>query len=263
MGDGTETGDAAPSVTFETKVWEGDYRVVLTEERLSAALDRNCFEFARRVVHVNNVDNRRAVERRARSVVAAGLVDDVVFVEDHAASALDHFGLTVTDLGRGYVYSISELVSIYLATTDHVLHFAGDTILSQEYNWLPDALDLLRRRPDVAVVNLSWTSDITAVEAESEDRDGDFLLGYGFSDQMYLVRTSDFSAQIYGESHPASDRYPDYGGELFEKRVDSWMRNHSRLRATWTDGYYAHENIRAPGLKNRLRGSWFMPGGGR
>ena len=24
-----------------------------------------------------------------------------------------------------------------------------------------------------------------------------------------------------------SERYPEYGGELFEKRVDSWLRNNS------------------------------------
>lgn len=262
MVEHAESG-APPTVTFETKVWEADYRVVLTEQRLAAAVSRNCFQFERRVVHVNNVDNPRAVRRRARSLVDAGFVDDVVFVEDHATSALDHFGLAESDLGRGYVYSISELVSLYLATTDYVLHFAGDTILSEPYDWLPAALDLLRRRTDVAVVNASWTADLAAVEAESDERDGDFLLGYGFSDQMYLVRSSEFSERIYGESHPASDRYPDYGGELFEKRVDSWMRNHQRRRATWTGGHYAHENIRAPGLKARLRGSRLVPGRGR
>ena len=242
-------------------MWEGDYRVVLTEERLAAAVGHNCFPFATRVVYVNNVDNPRAVHRRAQVLVDAGVVDDVVFVEDHANSALDHFGLTAADLGRGYVYSISELVSLHLATTDYVLHYAGDTVLSQRFDWLPGALDLLARRQDVAVVNASWTPDLAAVEAESEERDGDFLLGYGFSDQMYLVRTSEFSQRIYGESHPASDRYPDYGGELFEKRVDSWMRNHQRLRATWAGGHYAHENIRAPGLVDRVRQSRFMPGG--
>lgn len=260
MDERTEWG-ARPTVTFETKVWEGDYRVVLTEDRLASAIGHNCFEFATRVVYVNNVDSMRAVRLRARSLVSAGVVDDVVFVEDYAESALDHFGLTADDLGRGYVYSISELVSLYLAATDYVLHFAGDTVLSQTYDWLPGALDLLARRQDVAVVNASWAPDLAAAEAESVERDGDFLLGYGFSDQMYLVRTSEFSRRIYGESHPASDRYPDYGGELFEKRVDSWMRNHRRLRATWTGGHYAHENIRTPGLVDRLRLLRFVPGG--
>ena len=252
MGDSSDH-DAAPSVTFETKVWEEDFRVVLDGARLERAVGFNCYEFASRVVYVNNVDNPRAVGRRGRSLVANGVLDEVVFVEDHAQSALDHFGITREDLGRGYLYSISELVSLFLSRTDYVVHFAGDTLLSRPLPWLPPALDLLRRRPDVAVVNVSWTSELSAVALEAQSRDGDFLLGYGFSDQMYLVRTSEFSRRMYSESHPASERYPEYGGELFEKRVDSWMRNHGRLRATWTGGHYVHENIRLPGLVARLR----------
>ncbi len=236
----------APSITFETKVWEGDYRIVLDEVRLGRAIAHNSWSFASRIVYVNNVDNSRRVLQRGRRLVDNGVLDDVVLVDDHAQAALDHFGLSKSDLGRGYVYSISELVSLFLCETDYLLHFAGDTMLREPADWVPPALDLLGRRPDVAVVNVSWTPDVRLVEAESSARDGDFLLGYGFSDQMYLVRSAEFEQRIYAESHPDSARYPEYGGELFEKRVDAWMRNHKKLRATWTASHYVHENIRHP-----------------
>lgn len=243
---GADLGPGAPTVTFETKVWEGDFRTVLDEERLGRAIAHNSWSFTTRVVYVNNVDNPSRVLRLARRLVAAGVLDDVVLVDEHATAALNHFGVSRSDLGRGYVYSISELVGLFLCETDYLLHFAGDSTIRQPADWMPAALDLLGRRPDVAVVNLSWTPDRSAVEAESFARDGDFLLGYGFSDQMYLVRSSDFKQPIYGESHPDSQRYPEYGGELFEKRVDAWMRRRQRLRATWTPGHYVHENIAAP-----------------
>ena len=250
----TESADGrvTPTVTFETKVWEGDFRVVLDERRLQWAVETNCWDFTTRIVYVNNVDDPRRVLRRGRSLVESGVVDDIVLVAEHAGAALSHFGLSKVDLGRGYPYSISELVSLYLSTTDYVLHFAGDTVLGLSYDWMPGALALLGCRSEVAVVNASWTPDISTVEGESFGRDGDFLLGFGFSDQMYLVRTSEFSQPIYGESHVASERYPEYGGELFEKRVDSWMRNNGRLRATWTGGYYVHKNIRRLGFAARL-----------
>jgi hypothetical protein len=67
-----------------------------------------------------------------------------------------------------------------------------------------------------------------------------------------MVRTADFRRAIYGEKHPDSARYPGYGGELFEKRVDSWMRNHGHLRATYRHGAYLHES--APrSLKRTIR----------
>jgi hypothetical protein len=60
---------------------------------------------------------------------------------------------------------------------------------------------------------------------------------------MYLIRTEDFRAPIYEEINEASNRYPKYGGELFEKRIDSWMRNHSHTRASSKKYSYIHKNF--------------------
>jgi hypothetical protein len=76
--------------------------------------------------------------------------------------------------------------------------------------------------------------------SESYETRGSFFVGYGFSDQCYLVRTSAFRAPIYGEKNALSERYPWYGGELFEKRVDSWMRNNCRPRLTHRSAWYRH-----------------------
>lgn len=255
MPDDAEDARSGPTVTFETKVWEGDYRIVLDPARIGETVGRNRFDFAARTIFVNNVDDVTAAVRMARVLVADGLVDDVVVVEEHASDALARFGLTRDDLGRGYVYSVSELVSLHLCRTDFLLHFSGDSVLAQPCDWLPSALELFARRSDLSVVNASWTADLAAAESESFDRDGDFLLGHGFSDQMYLVRTAEMARPIYGETHPDSERYPEYGGELFEKRVDAWMRNHGRLRGTWTGGHYVHENISpAPSFARRALG---------
>lgn len=237
---------AETSIAFETKVWEQDYRQVLTSERLEEAIGRNMHDFDQRTVFVNNVDHPSSVMRRADRLVDRGLLDAVVLVQDHADAALTHFGLTREALGRGYVYSISELVGLYLSNSEYVLHFAGDTVLAAPYEWLPAALSMMEARPEVAVANVSWTATTEAVRSECTAEDGQFLLGQGFSDQMYLVRAKEFKSGIYGETNPASERYPAYGGDLFEKRVDAWMRNHGRLRATWIGGHYVHQNIRRP-----------------
>jgi hypothetical protein len=60
---------------------------------------------------------------------------------------------------------------------------------------------------------------------------------------VYLVRTSDFKERIYNENNSLSERYPKYGGELFEKRVDAYMRNHDKYRITHNGISYISSNF--------------------
>jgi hypothetical protein len=71
----------------------------------------------------------------------------------------------------------------------------------------------------------------------------DFYIGFGFSDQCYLIKTSDFKKSIYNEINTNSERYPKYGGELFEKRIDSYMRNNNLYRITSKEISYIHKNF--------------------
>ena len=229
-----------PSVTLETKCWERDWRLLLTTDRLSVLAERNCFDFAERTLMINNVADRARVCRHAQRAVDRGVITSYIVVEEHAAAALDFFRLTREDFTTGYHYSIAELVSLYLCRTDYLLHYAGDCLPVASRSWIPAALQYLASRDDLRVANLTWDSRYDEAERESSFQTEDFYVGYGFSDQCYLVRTSDFRAPIYGDVHPASARYPDYGGELFEKRVDAWMRHHRYLRATFKHAAYAH-----------------------
>ena len=71
--------------------------------------------------------------------------------------------------------------------------------------------------------------------------DGDFALGQGFSDQVYLVRRAEFAAPIYQQRCIARYRYPVSAiTYIFEARVDAWMRHHDRLRLTYLPARYRH-----------------------
>jgi hypothetical protein len=105
----------------------------------------------------------------------------------------------------------------------------------------------------VKVFNLTWNHRFHEAKNESLKEDDQFYYGYGFSDQMYLVRTADFRAPIYEEINDASERYPKYGGELFEKRVDSWMRNNGNIRATSKQTSYIHKNFTKSYLLKKIR----------
>jgi hypothetical protein len=253
------------SVTLETKCWEGDYRKILAPGRLQALAETNMYLFAERWLMINNVRSYARVCRMAEAAVRERVLTKYIIVEEHARAALEFFEIDRASFGRGYVYSISELVSLYLCTSDYLLHFAGDCHPNAVCDWLPQTVDFLGVHPEVKVANLSWICPHSPPVSEAEKITEDFYIGYGFSDQCYFVRTAEFRQPIYNEQNPASARYPVYGGELFEKRVDAWMRNHGHLRATYRHGAYRHEGhpvsaarrIRSivGQVKARLRGS--------
>lgn len=229
------------SITLETKCWENDWETILKSDHLQKLSAYNLFPFSETVLMINNVKNYSEVCRYAELAIEQGWISSYVIVKDYAEEALQFFGLSKNSLGQGYVYSIAELVSIYLCRTDFILHYAGDTIPSQSYDWIPKALEIMESDPQIKVANLTWNSKYLEAQNESILETQDFYIGYGFSDQSYIIKTKDFCAPIYSEFNPASQRYPIYGGELFEKRVDSWIRNRNYLRATYKHGTYIHQ----------------------
>lgn len=238
-------------VTFETKVWEKDWDLIMKTPFLGRTIQRCGDVVSKRVLYINNVKNAQQVIQVANQLVAKGIIDSWILVEEYAKQALSYFNLSKEKLGLGYYYSIAELVSIYLCDTKYLLHFSGDaTILKgTSKDWLAQGIKVLEENPNVVVFNLAWTQDFQSMREESESEDENCFYGYGFSDQMYLIRAADYKQKIYEYYNAASERYPKFAGELFEKRVDSWMRENQLLRASYKHGNYLHENF-------PRRGSW-------
>lgn len=244
---------AEAQVTFETKCWEGDWRYLLKRGGLERLIASEPFPFAHRVLYINNVERPAQVLTDANRLVNHGIIDEVVLASDYADAALRRFGLSRDGLGRGYVYSICELVGVHLARTPYLVHFAGDCLMADRGSWIEQGIALLTERPEVAVVNPVWNRRYGEVQDGATATDEHWWYGDGFSDQCYLVRPADFDQPIYGFTHPDSDRYPEYGGELFEKRVDSWMRHTGRIRAFHQTSSYSHDSSRAMTNWQRLR----------
>lgn len=242
------------TVTFETKVWENDWELILKTSRLRETIERCNYNFTNKVIYINNVNSFSNAEITAKKLIQDGIIDNYINVDNFSDIALDYFNLNRNKLGAGYYYSIAELVSIYLTETEYIVHFSGDaSILSKtNKNWLSEGIKILENYENVKVFNLLWNFDYKDAKNESISEDINFYFGYGFSDQMYLIRTNDFKQKIYEYYDKASERYPKYGGELFEKRVDSWMRQNNFLRATYKNGSYAHKNFTTNGLFKKI-----------
>ena len=226
-------------VTIETKVWERDWAARFYSSGFPLVFDLNEIE-CHRVLWINNVLNPAMVRGAAKDWVRQGKLDAIGEVLPRLDDALIHFGLVESDLGAGLYYSSAELVGILACETEYLCHFAGDCRLAHKSDWIQRGIELLESRPDISVVNPIWNGNVEEVMAEAESSDEDYAYGYGFSDQCYLIRTEELRNANLRALHPDSERYPTYGGDLFEKRVDSWMRMNGRKRATDLRACYLH-----------------------
>ena len=242
------------TITFETKVWENDWEIILKTNRVHQMIERCNHSFSEKILYINNVSDLKAVCRAAYRLVAKQIITKSINVDEYAEQAMAFFSLSREKLGQGYYYSIAELVSIYLTSTEYLLHFSGDSIVSENTpkNWLSEGINTLQNNNNVKVFNLIWNKKYKEAARESQFEDKVNFYGDGFSDQMYLVRTAELKEHIYDHLHPDADRYPAYGGELFEKRIYSWLRVHNYLRATYKHGSYLHKNYPKAHWKQKM-----------
>jgi hypothetical protein len=230
-----------PSITFESKVWEGDWRIILTTGRLKRIIDACRFGFQERILYINNVNDRDRVYKAAEKYLKGSILTSIVFVDDIASKTLEHFKMSKESFRGGYYYSIQELAGIYNCRTKYLLHMTGDSIITNKESWIGGSLERMEKDNSIFVANPN--GDMQDVTQNLVEEEKDFYRGFGFSYQCYLIRAEDFRKPIYGETHEASKRYPDYGGELFEKRVDSYMHNHNLYRLTSKKALYKHQNF--------------------
>ncbi|MBI3573086.1 MAG: hypothetical protein HY092_02705 [Candidatus Kerfeldbacteria bacterium] len=242
-------------VTFETKYYENDYQHILQGDRLKKMIDYCRYDFAKKVVIINNVADRNKVEALAKNCQSQGTIDTYYFVDDYADEVLKHFHLTKESFHGGYYYSIAELVGLYLCQTPYLLHFSSDSRLVRpaSSDWINQAVEMMDQDHRYVCANPFWADRAPNLNDGFFSEIGDWFVGDGFSDQCYLVPTKVFKGQVYGERHSAADRYPRYGGELFEKRVDSYMRNHGLWRLTHKEVRYTHQNFPQKGWRPKVK----------
>lgn len=230
-------------VNFETKCYERDWEFHLRAGRLQKMIEYCDYKFTKKTLYINNVDDPLRVQKYADKAVSQGIIDEWILVEKHAQEVLRNFGLTKDDFKGGYYYSIQELTGIFLCKSKYLLHFSGDTMMQTRKPWIDDAIEKMEQNPRFIVANPTWSRRFDEAQAQSFDEDDQFYFGYGFSDQCYLVKPEFFRKDIYHETHADSARYPKYGGELFEKRVDSFMRTNNYFRLTSKTATHRHRNF--------------------
>lgn len=230
-----------PTVTFATSCWEKDWRLILLDPEYlrTGQIGNHRFPFAEKLLIINNVNDREVVRRAAEQKVAEGVLTRFVFAEN----VLPFFHLKRDEFNEWqYWNALAPLNAIYQCQSEYLLYLTGDVYLKRGVRWLPQTLRCMQKHPQFKVANLTWNDNYGEAKRESYRRTWNFYVAkQGFSDQLFLVRRADFSAPIFGEIRSDAAHYPR--GDVFEKRVFSFMKNHGWERITFNGGAYTHENV--------------------
>lgn len=230
-----------PTVTFATSCWEKDWRPILLGKNYLEVqqIQNHQFPFHQRLLIINNVEDLPAVKKAADEKVKAGVLSRYVVAED----ILSAFDLKRADFDAWQYYNaLGPLNAIFHCQSDYLLFHTGDVYLKKPVQWIPAALRFMAKHRQARVANLTWNDNYTEAKKESSRCTWNFFVAdQGFSDQMFLVRRSDFMAPIYQTKGPDSSHYPR--GDVFEARIFRYMKNQNWKRITFRRGSYTHDNF--------------------
>lgn len=222
--------------------FERTYRKLLAPGYIRNIVEQNRFPFRHVTVLLNNIADPAAAEALVQELLRTGEITQWFSVADHLDTALQRTGLTRRRLGKLPFYSDWALVALTVPGSDWIVHWDADVQLQNPVDWITPSLELMFRKNSVATANPCWKNG--DVSREERGRDGNFVISYGFTDQVFLLRRSEFARPIYHHWVPISMRYPvSHVGPYFEQWVDAYMRVNRRERATYIPACFTHATV--------------------
>jgi hypothetical protein len=235
-------------ISLFVNCFERDYREVLAPGFMKAKAAQFRHPFTRRVVTINNVTDCTDALTRAAEAVKRGEIDAFLEVDKMLPAALKLCGVTLRQLGPVKHYTDFALVAVVNAAPGFLLYCCAEVDLVEACDWITPALEKLSSDPKYLIANPAWGTSLAGVEREALFKSGEYFVGHGFSDQCFLVDASRLAKDVYGFSHPSGDRYPlSQMGEVFEQRVDAYMRHAGLLRLTDPRVSYLHKGAEGLG----------------
>ncbi|MGD2170379.1 MAG: hypothetical protein PVI40_09085 [Chlamydiota bacterium] len=243
------------SVTFATACWEEDWKTLLLDDNYlnEKMISPHLYDFEEKILIINNVKDRKKVEKLAQDKVQKNILTGYVIAEDISSNVLDFFQLKRSDFKKGddahlyanvdndwiYYNALAPLSAIYSAKSDYLLYMTGDSYLKDPVSWIDKSVAMLEKKEKVKVANLIWNGKIDEVKKESYKKNRNFFFAKeGFSDQLFLVSLETFKKPIYHEIREDSHHFPR--GDVFEKRVFSYLKNRGYERLIFKHGSYTH-----------------------
>ena len=240
-------------VTFATACYEKDWEDLLLDQKsLDEMILNHMHPFIKKMLVVNNVNEPNKVLKAAK---AKKILTDIVVAKEIEKEILEFFQLNKNDfkttkdaknyegVDDSWIYynALAPLAAIFSCQTDYLLYTTGDVKVTKPVKWIEKAIEYLNRYPNCKVANLLWNNRKKEAKNQSYKRDRNFFFSKeGFSDQMFLIKTKDFKQPVYQEIRTDAEHFPR--GDVFEKRVFSYLKNHGFERIIFRKGFYEHKD---------------------
>lgn len=241
------------SVTLAVNCYERTYRTVLRPGYFPAIERMNSRKFEQVIAVINNVHDPADAKNRARALVQLGEISGFEFVSDWAPAVMEHWGLGIRHFRRRPYLLDYGLVIPLVSTSEYILGWDAETVLDQAVDWVTPAIRFLQTDSRVLHASLNWPParpQDAGVEGDAVARVGDFLLSWGFSDQVFLISREKMLATDMKTFSPAAIARHAPHPYTFEFRMESFQRTHRKMRATYGPVRY-RTNLDIEGVLDR------------
>jgi len=211
------------NVLFASKCYGGDYYHFL-KDAFNKKWQSCNYPFDTKWLLINNdVPSDAYCQLKAEQIIDVSKYEDIV---------LKYFKLKKKNFNGGYIYSIAELIAIYLAQRfNYLCWLQGDVLMNKKEDWITPAIKILEDNPNISVV---------APLSELNTYHNDKGLDHFFSDHAYLIRVSEFRKKIYNYKKPELNEYPSHGGNSFERMIGRYLHNTNKYRKILNEFYTLH-----------------------
>ncbi|MFK5633441.1 MULTISPECIES: hypothetical protein [unclassified Ornithinimicrobium] len=241
------------SVTLAVNCYERTYRQVLAPGYFPAIEQMNARTFEQVIALINNVGDPREAQDRAAALVDCGEITGFEFVSDWVPAALQHWRLGHRHFRRRPYLLDYGLVMPLVSSSEYILGWDAETVLEEPADWVSPSLDLLGSDSRVLHASLNWPParpQDAGVEGDAVARVGDFLLSWGFSDQVFLISRKNMLATDMKTFSPAAIARHAPHPYTFEFRMESYQRASRKVRATYEPVRY-RTNLQIDGVLDR------------
>lgn len=229
-------------VEFVLNCFERNIGKVTAPGFLEDAVRQHAHALTLRTLLINNVADPAASAPRAQAAVDRGEIDRFFFVDELRSKGLHVSGLRESDFGLFLHWSDCCLAALVLEGPDLLCYCDVDLDLDPSGDWIGSVLQVMRHDHRVAVGNPAWAiRGGGSIEIESDEAGIVYFLGYGFTDQIFLLCRSVFARPIRRRwlplwlDCPATLRWDGAAeGLFFEQIIDAFMRRNRLLRVTIT-----------------------------
>ena len=222
-------------IAFYMNVWEKTLPI-LTNGFLPNTLNLINYWFDEKIIIVNNVADKEFTEYTISKLYPTF---KYYFANKNSKEVLQSFNLTEDDIKSNYYTAIPPFTALYHTSADYLFHIEEDCVIKKWNEKFIDNATFVMENSDLFINAMpDWTEDLRGGRGEALFEDDEFYYAQGFTEQMFLLKCKEFKKDIYHENNALSDRYPPQS--FFEKKVDSYMRNHEKFRIVDKNSYYIH-----------------------